>query len=385
MPDLVSIAADRRWIAAWLADLNASYLTTEKKLVKDEDPSQNLPRRFSGNVMRLLVRSVLCIYFISALAGAILQKPISLDPDYSVLEEALQIQPYPKRPGKRKPVSGLSERKYSEVSFIGAHNSEALRTEENDWSLFGNQYFNLTVQLDAGVRLIQAQGHPDPEGSSQIRLCHSFCVFMDGGSLEDYLLEAKTWLLRNPQEVLTFLFVNVGVSLEAWAETYYKTGFDMMSYCPPVDKRGVMGIDDWPTLDDMITCGKRVVTFLSHGADEGRVPWLLSEFDYMFETDYDNEDPDDFSCEVDRPEWPSGWIPDRLSLVNHFLYANSLGFVYPNATYANHTNGAGFRTGELGEHAVRCREMYDRRPNFFLVDFFNEGDIFTVEHGMNAY
>jgi hypothetical protein len=60
------------------------------------------------------------------------------------------------------------------------------------------------------------------------------------------------------------------------------------------------------------------------------------------------------------------------------------GFRYPNATYANTTNGAGFHTGELGEHAVRCRERFERRPNFFLVDFFNEGNVFDVEYGMNA-
>lgn len=50
----------------------------------------------------------------------------------------------------------------------------------------------------------------------------------------------------------------------------------------------------------------------------------------------------------------------------------------------NHTNGAGMTIGELGEHAHRCRELYQRRPNFLLVDFFNEGDVFDVEHDLNA-
>jgi hypothetical protein len=39
----------------------------------------------------------------------------------------------------------------------------------------------------------------------------------------------------------------------------------------------------------------------------------------------------------------------------------------------------------LGEHAVRCRGLYERRPNFLLVDFFNEGNVFEVENGMNLY
>ena len=307
------------------------------------------------------------------------QTPIDFDPS--------QIErPWPKAPLHRQPVPGLNTRRYSEITFIGAHNSEALRTPDNDWSLFGNQYFNLTKQLDAGVRLIQAQGHPDPEGTSTVRLCHSFCIFMDGGSLDDYLFEAKAWLDRNPDEILTFVWVNAGVPLEDWVRAYYRSGFDLISYCPPEELQGAMGLDDWPTIDEMLDSGKRAVTFLSHGASEDRIPWLLSEFDYIFETDYDVEDPSDFNCEVDRPHWRYGMIPDRLSLVNHFLYAKAgFGFVYPNATYANHTNGPGFTEGELGEHAVRCRERYERRPNFFLVDFFNEGDVWTVEHGMNMY
>ena len=57
---------------------------------------------------------------------------------------------------------------------------------------------------------------------------------------------------------------------------------------------------------------------------------------------------------------------------------------YPNASYANTTNAAGFHVGELGEHAARCRSVYNRRPNFLQVDFFNEGEVFAVEYGMNA-
>lgn len=44
-----------------------------------------------------------------------------------------------------------------------------------------------------------------------------------------------------------------------------------------------MTIEDWPTVEDMVVGGKRVVTFLASGANEQRVPYLLPEFDYMFE------------------------------------------------------------------------------------------------------
>jgi hypothetical protein len=143
---------------------------------------------------------------------------------------------------------------------------------------------------------------------------------------------------------------------------------------------------DWPTIAHMVAINKRLVTFLSSGADEEAAPFLLSEFDYLFETDFGIERPDQHSCGPAHPRWTNGsFVPDRLSLVNHFLYAKVLGFRFPNASFAGETNADGFRVGELGEHAVRCKGAYGRRPNFLLVDFFNEGDVFAVEEGMNRY
>ncbi|KAK3643136.1 hypothetical protein LTR56_004975 [Elasticomyces elasticus] len=300
---------------------------------------------------------------------------------------AVDDDPHPTLPGPRTPVPSLYHQRYSEQTFIGTHDSVAVRTAENRWSLSGNQYFNVSVQLQAGVRLLQAQGHRDPDGSSEIRLCHFNCALMDGGSLVDHLRTVKRFLDANPHELITLLFVNTGPALEHWAQAYFSTGLDLLSYIPPQSKRdGYMHLEDWPTIADMVSTNQRLVTFLSGGADEGRVPYLLHQWDYVFETNFGIESPEQYSCAPARPRWwdPS-YIPSRLSLVNHFLYAQFLGFRYPNATYANTTNAAGFHVGELGEHAVRCQSVYQRRPNFLLLDFFSEGQAFEVEHGMNAY
>ena len=149
-----------------------------------------------------------------------------------------------------------------------------------------------------------------------------------------------------------------------------------------------MSINDWPTISEMTHSGKRAVTFLSSRANENYVPYLLPEWSYIFETDFVNDRPTDFSCSPARPRSPIEGAPipgNRLSLVNHFLYASFLGIRYPNVSYIEHTNGAGFSMGELGEHAVRCRGLYGRRPNFLLVDFWSEGDVWGVEEGMNKY
>lgn len=297
----------------------------------------------------------------------------------------------PKPPGTRHPVPSLRHHRYSEQTFIGTHNAAAIRTKENNWSLSGNQYFNISTQLKSGVRLLQAQGHLDPNDSSSIRLCHFNCALMDGGSLQSLLETIKAFLEHEKEEVLTLLFVNTGVPLHIWTQAFFTSGLDVLSYIPPASKRhGNMHIIDWPTINEMISNNKRLVTFLSSGADEELAPFLLPEFDYLFETDFGIENPSQYACEPARPRYPgspggAGYVPDRLSLVNHFLYAKFLGFRFPNASFAATTNSAGFRVGELGEHAARCRGAYGRRPNFLLVDFWNEGDVFAVEWGLNGY
>ena len=293
---------------------------------------------------------------------------------------------HPTPPRVRYPVPSLYHARYSEQTFIGTHDAAAIRTKDNNWSLSGNQYFNVSTQLASGVRLLQAQGHRDPNRSDQIRLCHFNCALMDGGSLDEFLAIVKDFLEREKDEVVTLLFVNTGVPLQLWAKAFFDASLDITSYIPPADKRhGNMRISDWPTVASMVSSNKRLVTFLSSGANEEAVPFLLPEFDYIFETDFGIESPGQFSCAPVRPSYPGSYIPDRLSLVNHFLYAKFLGFRFPNASYAGTTNAAGFRVGKLGEHAARCRGLYERRPNFLLVDFFNEGNVFRAERGMNLY
>jgi hypothetical protein len=290
-------------------------------------------------------------------------------------------------PRTRHPIPSLYYHCYSEQTFIGTHNATAIRTKENNWSLSSNQHYNFSTQLASGVRLLQAQGHIDPNGSDVIRLCHFNCALMDGGSLLDFLRTVEDFLQGNLNEVLTLLFVNTGVPLASWAKAFFEARLDLLSYSPPANKRhGQRGTSDWPTIAHMVATNKRLVTFLSSGADEEAAPFPLPEFDYLFETNFGIERPDQYSCTPSRPRWANdSFLPDRLSLVNHFLYAKVLGFRFPNASFAGETNAARFRVGDLGEHAVRCRGAYGRRPNLFLVDFFNEGDVFAVEMGMNRY
>jgi hypothetical protein len=59
------------------------------------------------------------------------------------------------------------------------------------------RYYNTTVQLSAGVRLVTGQIH---QNNNEWHLCHTSCSLLDAGTLEAWLSEIKTWLDNNPND-----------------------------------------------------------------------------------------------------------------------------------------------------------------------------------------
>lgn len=91
---------------------------------------------------------------------------------------------------------------YNQITHLGAHDSPFLRNSETDFSASGNQFYNTTVQLSAGVRLLTAQVH---QQNGALHLCHSDCWLLDAGLFSDWLQEVRTWMESNPNEVVTIL------------------------------------------------------------------------------------------------------------------------------------------------------------------------------------
>ena len=93
---------------------------------------------------------------------------------------------------------------------MGAHDSAFYSTLSI--VIAADQHFDVTRQLNDGIRLLQSQGHhPLISTDGGIELCHtscelcSLCVKLlmgryDGGSLVSYLQKVKTWLDANPNE-----------------------------------------------------------------------------------------------------------------------------------------------------------------------------------------
>ncbi|CCX06386.1 PLC-like phosphodiesterase [Pyronema domesticum] len=272
---------------------------------------------------------------------------------------------------------------YNSLLHLGAHNSAFVRTRENKYSTAGNQYFNVSTQLSGGIRLLQSQLHSD---NGAVKLCHTSCQLFDAGLLRNWLKEIKVWLDANPSEVVTILLVNDDkISPNLLAAEYKAAGLDSM-VMEPTDKT-------WQTktLQEFIDSGKRVVSYLSTGADTNAVPWLMNEFDHIFETGFENTDAAAFSCVATRPGVVAGEdklkeaVQTRMGLMNRFLYqeiSKSLKIYVNNDTYAATVNGDK-GVGNLKDGVETCFGQWGKRAGYVILDFVNEGNPAQVVDSFN--
>jgi len=269
----------------------------------------------------------------------------------------------------------LCSRPYSNVTEVGTHDSAFVGLTPAD-----NQEVDVTGQLNAGIRFLQAQTH---NFFGTLSLCHTSCLLEDAGPLTNYLNTIKTWLDANPNEVLTLLLTN-GDSLPITANGEFDNAFQSSGlvpsiYIPPSD--APLNLTAWPTLQEMITQNKRLVTFLDYGANTANVPYLLDEFAYFFETPYDTTQPTFPECSIDRP--PGANQAGRMYIVNHFLDLDLDGILIPDDP-ADPTTNAATGTGSIGAQGSLCVGLYGRAPKGVLVDYYDRGNVFAAQNAFNG-
>ncbi|KAF9269993.1 PLC-like phosphodiesterase [Marasmius fiardii PR-910] len=270
--------------------------------------------------------------------------------------------------------SELCERGYGNVTFVGAHNSYAVGPVSN---LLVNQDQNVTQQLNDGIRMLQMQAHSN---NGVITLCHTSCGLFNGGTLEDYLKQVRTWLDSNPNEVLTLLIVNIdNLKATEYDAVFKSAGLDTLSYAPDSSP---LTASAWPTLGSLIDQKRRLLTFLDNGADPTSVPYLLDEFTNVWETEFDVTDIARFDCSVNRTK---GDVTTQMFLINHFRDQLIANLPAPFPQKANETNAVS-GDGSLGAHVATCQNNLGRPPNFLLVDFyeFGGGSVFQVAAQVNG-
>lgn len=147
--------------------------------------------------------------------------------------------------------AALCDRKYSNMTFIGAHNSPFVGILPTQ-----NQLTDITAQLNQGIRFVSAQTQ-DKDGA--VQLCHTDCGLEDAGTLQSYLSLIKTWLDGNANEVVTLLLTNGdAIDLTKFSDAFKGAGLDSYAYSPNAN----LALADWPTLGELIASGKRLVVFM---------------------------------------------------------------------------------------------------------------------------
>ncbi|KAF4975256.1 hypothetical protein FZEAL_7923 [Fusarium zealandicum] len=277
----------------------------------------------------------------------------------------------------------LCERKYSNFTMIGCHNSPFARPGNSG----SNQELDVRTQLNDGVRFLQAQIQW-PSNSSTPHFCHSTCDLLDAGPINEWLGEVRNWVDTHPYDVVTILLGNGNYSHpDMYVPYIQQSGILKYVYHAPYLP---MALDDWPTLESMIIRGKRVVMFIDYVADQKKYPWLLDQFSQVWETPFDPLDRE-FPCTVQRPpDLSDKSAKNRLYLMNHNLNAefNVFGteILVPAVALLNETNNVtGY--GSLGLAANNCRSDWGRAPNILNVDYYNyggfPGSVFEVAAQMN--
>lgn len=211
-------------------------------------------------------------------------------------------------------------------------------------------------------------------------LCHTSCWLLNQGPLLLWLKDINNWMSGHPNEVVTLLLTNpTGASPDIFRKAVERAGLGDKVYTPP--HRG-MNMDDWPTLQEMIDSKRRLVVFLDYGADQNRVPWLLDEFAYMWETPFSQTDPNFSQCRVDRPH-PNTETGNRFSLINHTLNLDLLPgddeVLVPDAILAEKTNS---RESIMGQVRL-CQAAHGKTPNVVLLDYVHKGNVMATQNELN--
>ena len=253
------------------------------------------------------------------------------------------------------------------------------------------------MQLDAGIRFLQAQTHKSPV-FGEVKVCHTSCLIEDAGSLSDFVLKVKHWLDEHPREVVTLLLVNGDyLDVGAFDKVLIEAGVVEMLYTPPPPppkrrKRDVPGAK-WPTLQHMIDRNQRLVLFLDVAAQPSRVPYILDEFEHFWETPFDTTDPNFPECRIDRPVIAANAVPayrekveGRMYIVNHYLDTSVGGMVVPNRRDAPRTNAADENPSSILVRARLCERLHGgKKPRVILVDYFERGQVKKAEDILNGF
>jgi hypothetical protein len=156
----------------------------------------------------------------------------------------------------------LCNHSYSDITQLITHDSYARSP-----NIAATQDTTIIDQLNDGVRGIKLSAVPSANDPSVIHICHTYCRILDAGSVTNTLNNITSWLEANPKEVVTIMWNN----LYNFKATQLAAVYQSSNIMPMVFTHNQS--TPWPTLQEMIDTGKRVVNFVDAEADQEQVPW----------------------------------------------------------------------------------------------------------------
>ncbi|KAK9707986.1 hypothetical protein K7432_009900 [Basidiobolus ranarum] len=261
--------------------------------------------------------------------------------------------------------ASLCSRKYNEVAYAPTHNSFALSPDPA-----GNQNNPIATQLKDGIRALMLDLHKSNQ-TSAIELCHTSCQLLDAGPFATALADIKNFLDTNPNEVLTIFMENYdSFSAAQIAAAFTQAG--LQKYAASFTSQTL------PTLAKMIQNNTRLVIFTDSNADTKTYPFIMNEYDFVWETPFSVGLNTPFTCTVDRPKGQQ----KAMYVLNHFIFVElnlqGSNIPIPAANFASTTNAK-----SLTDHANQCIQERSQMPNFVAVDFYDVGDVFQVVASLN--
>ena len=215
--------------------------------------------------------------------------------------------------------------------------------------------------VDAALRVIDAVAPGEAGGPEALYMCHGLCE-TGATSFDDTLVDIRSWLATNPDEVLT-IFVEDHVDAADVAESVLGAGLEDYLFTPVVG-------EPVPTLAEMIQRGQRLVVMLESGDGRPDHPWLVNGFDFVQETPYDFPTVESFSCA------PNRGVPDApLLQINHWL--NGFTSLVSDAQLVNAAD-------VLGTRVEQCREERGMQPNLVAANYADMGDLMAVVDRLNG-
>ncbi|WP_165493217.1 PQQ-binding-like beta-propeller repeat protein [Hylemonella gracilis] len=289
------------------------------------------------------------------------------------------------------------QRRYDQCCFLCAHNAYA--TSADGW-LYAQQSYNLTDQLNAGVRAMMLdvgitqcawqwldeapwvvrQCGPTITAAQDIYFIHenldrTALALFPGGftalrTFANGLDEIRQWLVANPNEVVT-LFLESQVNNATLMQQSLKAGgvWDMIFWAdrPNTGPNGTWNVANqgWPTLEWMVNAGKRLVVLSQHRVVGDGIPDLYA---YAVENQFGNQGID-AGCNPRRESRPLNDTTRALFIMNYFVdWSVSHAIWYP--FHYSTQNDYYSITSKVSE----CSQFANRLPNFIAVDYFQRGN-----------